>query len=95
MSEDVLLQKLDEIRNATLLSVKSILSVKESALYAGLTVGYIQKLCQTGRIPHFRSEGGKNIYIRKEDLDSWMTHTRCASVIEITQQASRIRNRLN
>lgn len=95
MSEDVLLQKLDEIRNATLISVKDILSVKESALYTGLAASYVQKLCQNGRIPHFRSEGGKNIYIRKADLDSWMTHTRCSSVSEIVQQARQVRSRLN
>lgn len=94
MSEDTLLQKLEEIRNATLLSVKEIFSVKESALYAGLSVGYVQKLCQTGRIPHFRSEGGKNIYIRKDDLVSWMTHTRCSSTAEIIERARRITNRL-
>lgn len=94
MSEDVLLQKLEEIRSATLLSVKSLLSVKESALYTGLSAGYIQKLCQTGRIVHFRSEGGKNIYLRKDDLDKWMTHTRCSSVAEITETARRMTSRL-
>ena len=40
-------------------------------------------------------EGGKNIYIRKADLDSWMTHTRCSSVSEIVQQARHVRSRLN
>lgn len=94
MSEDVLLQKLEEIRSATLLSVKKLFSVKESALYAGLSTGYIHKLCQTGRIPHFRSEGGKYIYIRKDDLDKWMTHTRCSSVAEITETARRMTSRL-
>ena len=88
MSEFEMIQaKLEEIKTITLLGSKDVFTAEEAALYMGLSKSYVYKLCQSLQIAHYRSKGGKNIYIRKDDITEWMLDSRCKTMDEIKAEA--------
>lgn len=64
-----------------LISSKEILSLKEASIYMDVSTSFLYKLTSARSITHFKPSG-KRIYFRRTDLDSWMTRTKCESVIE-------------
>ena len=54
---------------------KPVYTTTEAALFLGVKRSYLYELVRGGKIPYFRSKGGKMIYIRREDLLSWAEST--------------------
>lgn len=69
-----IIDRLDKIRNATLLSSKDIYTTTEASLFLGVKRSYLYELVRNRRIPHCKSRGGKLTYFRRQDLIDWMTH---------------------
>ena len=74
-----ILKELKELKKINLLQAKQILTISETALFSGLTKKYIYKLCSTHKIPYYKSDGGKYTYIKKQDIEDWMTKTKINS----------------
>ena len=96
MSEyEAINKKLDEIKALAILSVKKVYTVDEAALYLGMSVDYVRKMCKTRKIKSYRSSSGKGIYLHQSDLDKWMMHTEVNTSDFIQAEANRILKRLN
>lgn len=93
MSEIDILQKLEEIKSITTISVKSALTVEEAAVYMGMSTEYVRKMAKTRAIKSYRSKSGRVIYLHKADLDKWMLHTEVNTSEYISSQAARIASR--
>lgn len=95
MSEyEAISKKLDEIKALAILSVKKVYTVEEAALYLGMSVDYVRKMCKTRKIKSYRSSSGKGIYLHQSDLDKWMLHTEINTNEFIQSEARKIINRL-
>lgn len=86
---EALKQEIQELKTITLISSKDVLTTEEAAYFLGLSKSYVYKLCQNLLIVHYRSQGGKNIYIKKEDLMNWMLNERCKTIGEIKAEVRR------
>ena len=64
------------------------LGAKDAAKYLGISESYLYRLTSQGKIGHFKSSGGKLLYFRVEDLDSWAFGSRIKSADEIDQEAA-------
>lgn len=93
MSEIDILQKLEEIKSITTISVKNALTVEEAAVYMGMSTEYVRKMAKTRAIKSYRSKSGRVIYLHKADLDKWMLHTEVNTSEYISSQAARIASR--
>lgn len=87
--EDYLKDKLERIERLSLLAAKEVLTVEDAALLMGVSTHYIYKMTSGNIIPYYRPNG-KNIYIKKQDLEDWMCQNRIPSNVEINAQAARI-----
>lgn len=92
--KEEILRKIEEIREATLIGAKEILTSKEACLFTGLKINYLYELVRDKKIPHHKSKGGKMTYFKKKDLEDWMLGTRVSASHEIKAEAAR-RIRLN
>ncbi|WP_455668240.1 helix-turn-helix transcriptional regulator [Phocaeicola sp.] len=89
MDNKEILDKLEEIRSATLIGCKDALTTKDATIITGLSIQYIYKLVQDRQIPHYRSKGGKIIYFKKSELNEWMLSTRVRTKKEIDAEATK------
>ncbi len=64
------------------------LGVKQAAKRLGISESYLYKLTSRREIPHFKSRGGKRVYFKAEDLDSWAYGRRVETSQEIDQVAA-------
>ncbi len=69
-----ILDRLDQIRDATLLASKDIYTTAEACLFLGVKRSYLYELVRNRKIKHYKSRGGKLTYFRRSDLEEWMTH---------------------
>ena len=69
--------------------LKKIMRVQEAADYMGVSCKYLYNLIHYRKIPYFKSNGGKLIYLSVADLDNWMTSTRVEPQSVIAAQAER------
>lgn len=63
-----------ELRTATLLAGKEVLTVEEAALYTGYTTGYLYALKSKGEVPCYKR--GNAVFFRKSELEAWLTANR-------------------
>jgi excisionase family DNA binding protein len=63
---------------------KDIMTLKEAAVYAGVSANYLYKLTSSRSIPFYRP-GSKLIYFKREELDAWLLQTRLASRGELSK----------
>jgi excisionase family DNA binding protein len=61
---------------------KQYLNVVEASVYTGFTPKYIYQLVNKGLIPHYKPTGRK-LFFKIEDLDEWISTSKCKSVNEI------------
>ena len=62
---------------------KDILTLKEAALYAGISTSYLYKLTSKRSIPFYRPET-KLIFFRRTELDIWLLNNRQATTRELS-----------
>lgn len=68
-----ILERLEEIRTATLLAAKDIYTTAEACMFLGVKRNYLYELVRKRKIPYFKSRGGKLTYFKRKDLEEWMT----------------------
>lgn len=61
-----------ELQKLTIALNKNVLTVDELAMLSGLTKGYIYNLVHYKKIPHYKSEGGKLTYFKKDEVEKWL-----------------------
>lgn len=66
--------RLDQIRDATLLSSKDIYTTAEACMFLGVKRSYLYELVRNRKIQHYKSRGGKFTYFKRKDLEEWMTY---------------------
>lgn len=72
MAEQNILTELQKLKDLTLLSVKTALTMDDVATLTGLKKSHIYKLVHYKRIPYYKSEGGKFTYFRKSEIEDWL-----------------------
>ena len=77
--------KLTTIENF-LVGQKSVLNIEEVAIYTGFSKSYLYKLTSSNAIPHYKPNG-KQIFIEKKSLDSWLLRNRVKTVEEVEKEA--------
>jgi excisionase family DNA binding protein len=89
MDYDVILNRLDEIKNFTLLGAKQALTMSEAALLTGLSKSHLYKLVCAKRIPYYKAqEGGKLTYFDKNELNCWCLSRRIKTNEELELEAA-------
>jgi len=83
---EIILQKLCALEEL-FSTQKTILNVDECARLTGLSKSYLYKLTSSRRIPHYTSAGGSHLFFKREEILTWMTAHRVATVDEIETQA--------
>ena len=66
---------------------KEVLNFRETCLYLELSHSHLYKLTSGGKIPHYKPNG-KKIYFNRKELDVWLLRNRVNSIVEVEQQAS-------
>lgn len=85
--EELINQQFAELQKLTIALNKNVLTVGELALLSGLTKGYIYNLVHYKKIPHYKSEGGKLTYFKKDEVEKWLCATKVATQSETEQKA--------
>ena len=73
---------------------KEILTLEEAALYLGQSKSSIYKLTSKRKIP-FYSPGGKKIYFKRTELDTWVYSSKIISTVEVELEVENYLNRTN
>lgn len=85
--EELINQQFAELQKLTIALNKNVLTVGELALLSGLTKGYIYNLVHFKKIPHYKSEGGKLTYFKKDEVENWLCAKRVPTQAETEQKA--------
>lgn len=85
MELDLISEKLDEIKELTMISAKTILRAYEAAMFTGLSLGRIHRLTSEKAIPHYKR--GNTLYFKKSELEEWMLERRVKTTEEIASDA--------
>lgn len=78
--------KLDNIRELTLIGAKTVLNLEETALFTGLSIGHLYRLTSGKQIPHFKKN--RKLYFKKAELEDWMLEQKILTEEEIQSKAS-------
>lgn len=81
------LEKLQELQNLTLLAAKTVLTMKDAVMLTGLSKSHLYKLVSTRKIPHYKGDGGKMTYFKKQELENWLLAHRVSTTEEAEQAA--------
>lgn len=87
------LQVMTEIRDL-LLTQRDVFGINEVCLYTGLEKSYIYKLTSARKIPHFKSQGGKKLYFRRDEINEWLTQIRVKTIEEINLEVESLARNL-
>ena len=80
-------KQLNELKQLALLGAKNVLSVAELSLLTGLSKSHIYKLICSKKIPHYKSEGGKLVFFKKDEVENWLCALKVPTATETEQQA--------
>jgi len=86
---DQVLQKLESIEAMLIeqnLLRKEALNFNEGCQYLDLSASHLYKLTSSGDIPHYKPNG-KKIYFNRKELDQWLLRNRIKSTDEISEAA--------
>ncbi len=82
-----ILKELNEIKQLTLLSSKTVLTMDDLSLLTGLSKSYIYKMVSWKKIPHYKSNGGKLTFFDKSEVEQWLLQNRIKTTDEIEAEA--------
>ena len=78
------LKAIKEFITRQALQQKDILTLREAALYAGISTSYLYKLTSARRIPFYKP-ALKLIFFRKAELDNWLLKNRQPTISELSE----------
>jgi excisionase family DNA binding protein len=70
------------------LAKEKIMTVKEAAVFLGLSKATIYNFTSRRILTHHKRNGGKHVYFRQSDLEQWQTEGRKKTVREIEAEAA-------
>ncbi len=88
-NKETIKDTLDSIKSLLItqsLNNKVVLNIDELVIYTGLSKLYIYKLTSQNKMPFYRPNG-KQIYFKKEEIDSWLLRNRESTRDEIENEA--------
>lgn len=88
MDFEKILKELLELKQLTVLSAKTALTMNDAALLTDLSKSHLYKLCCYHKVPHYKSNGGKHTYFDKTELERWMLHRRIRTSEELEAEAA-------
>lgn len=68
-------------------NTKAVLTTEEVAKYLGITKSAIYKMTMAKKIPHYRSQGGKLLYFKREEIEQWATSCKVLTDEELEAKA--------
>lgn len=80
------LENIEQLLTSQSLTNKSIFNIDEVSIYTGLSKLYLYKLTSKNGIPHYKPNG-KNVYFKKEEVDSWLLRNRQSTNEELNSEA--------
>lgn len=86
MDENIIIQKLEELKRISLLSAKNVLTIDDVCLLTGLKRNYIYMLTSGKQIPHYHPTG-KLIYFDRSEIEDWMKRNRVQTKQEAETKA--------
>ncbi len=84
--EELVLQKLNEIEQLSLIAAKKVLTIEEVAKLTGLSTQYIYKLTSGRKIPHYKPTP-KLLYFNRLEIEEWMQRGKVMTDDEIERIA--------
>ena len=97
--ESLIMKRLDSIEKLIRqqnLEQKTVLTIEETAIYLNLSKSSLYKMTSRREIPFF-NPGGKKIYFKKTDIETWLFSSKEESEdeasLEIEKYLSRTTNR--
>ena len=81
-----IMERLDEIKRATLIGVKDSLTIEECAMYTGYSVQSLYTFTSKRMIPHFKR--GNCLFFSKRQVEEWLQSNPVPTTQEIGSQAS-------
>lgn len=80
------MQKLDDIKRATLIGVKDTLTVEECAMLTGYSIQSLYAFTSKRQIPHFKR--GNYLYFSKKEVERWLQSNPVPTTAETGSLAS-------
>lgn len=81
-----IMERLDEIKRATLIGVKDSLTIEECAMYTGYSVQSLYAFTSKREIPHFKR--GNYLFFSKRQVEEWLQSNPVPTTQEINSEAS-------
>ena len=78
------LKAIKEFITRQALQQKDILTLKEAALYAGISTSYLYKLTSARSIPFYKP-ATKLVFFRKAEIDNWLLKNRQPTISEMSE----------
>ena len=85
--EERILNELQELKELTLLSAKTALTMKDACALTGLSMSHLYRLVCNKQIPYYKGAGGKLTYFNKEELTAWLLARKVPTAAEAEQAA--------
>lgn len=81
-----IMQRLDDIKRATLIGVKDTLTIEECAMLTGYSVQTLYTFTSKREIPHFKR--GNYLYFSKQEVEQWLRSNPIPTVKQSSSEAS-------
>ena len=85
---DAMEQAINQTQTFALLAAKTMLSIADVAALTGMSKAHIYRLTCTRAIPYYKPNG-KQIYFKRQDVETWMQQNRVDSVADAEAIAAR------
>lgn len=85
-SNDVILQKLNQLEVLIVSTAKQILTVEDLINYTGFSRSYIYKLVHKNVISYYKPNG-KTLFFQKNEIDEWLLQNKSNSISQLEQKA--------
>lgn len=82
--------RLAKMESMAAISMKTMLTVKEAAIYVGISEDRVRHLMCSGAISYHKGSASARSYIAKKDLDAFLTGTKYRSDTEIREESERM-----
>lgn len=81
------LERIEKLLETQQAMQKQVLNFNDACIYLELSQSHLYKLTSTGSIPHYKPNG-KKLYFNRKELDNWLLRNRSNSIDEIEQEAA-------
>ena len=80
-----IMQRLDDIKRATLIGVKDTLTIEECAMLTGYSIQSLYTFTSKREIPHYKR--GNYLYFSKQEVEQWLRSNPIPTVKQSSSEA--------